>query len=150
MNVRRMRLDDVPRVVEIADALIGAPRWAPQAYIRAIDPAAVPARIALVAETPGTGLSGFLVSVLIPPQAELESIGVIQSARRQGIARLLIVTLFDLLKPLGGTEVMLEVRESNTPAGALYASLGFIESGRRGRYYSDPQEDAILLRRVLV
>lgn len=149
MNIRRMRLDDVPRVVEIADALVAAPRWAPEAYVRAVDPGAIPARIALVAETPAAVLSAFLVAVLIPPQAEMESIGVSKTAQRQGIARRLIAELFDLLKQTESTEVMLEVRESNAPARALYASMGFVETGRRDRYYSDPQEDAILLRRWL-
>jgi ribosomal-protein-alanine N-acetyltransferase len=42
-------------------------------------------------------------------------------------------------------EVTLEVRASNHPALALYRSLGFVETGRRPRYYVDPVEDAVLL-----
>jgi ribosomal protein S18 acetylase RimI-like enzyme len=42
--------------------------------------------------------------------------------------------------------VLLEVRQSNRPARALYLSLGFIETGRRHGYYADPVEDAIQMR----
>ena len=144
-----MRVDDVPRVTEIADSLTGAPRWAREAYARAADPGAVPARIALIAEEPGGDICGFLVALLIPPQAELESIGVATPAQRRGVGRRLVEELFDLLKASESTEVTLEVRESNTAARALYASMGFVEGGRREGYYSEPQEDAILLRRLL-
>ena len=38
----------------------------------------------------------------------------------------------------------LEVRESNAPAIALYQSFGFTERGQRKRFYSDPEEDALI------
>jgi ribosomal-protein-alanine N-acetyltransferase len=145
-----MRSDDLARVVEIADSLAEAPRWAPEVYARAADPGASPARIALVAESPDTGVAGFAVAVLIPHEAELETIAVAQTAQRQGIASRLLTELFDLLKGHDSAEVMLEVRASNYSALALYASLGFSETGRRKGYYTDPKEDAILLRRSLV
>jgi ribosomal-protein-alanine N-acetyltransferase len=144
-----MRVEDVPRVVAMADALDHAPCWTAEIYGRALDPAADPRRIALVAEEPEGEIAGFLVTVLIPPQAELETLAVAKTAQRQGMARRLCAALFADLDPLGITEILLEVRESNVPARALYASLGFAETGRRSGYYSDPREDAILLRRVL-
>jgi ribosomal protein S18 acetylase RimI-like enzyme len=47
------------------------------------------------------------------------------------------------------TKVMLEVRASNHAARGFYACAGFVETGRRPGYYSDPEEDAILLARQL-
>lgn len=41
--------------------------------------------------------------------------------------------------------VLLEVRASNQPALALYASMGFQRVGLRKRYYSNPEEDAVLM-----
>jgi ribosomal-protein-alanine acetyltransferase len=142
-----MRPDDVSQVVRIADTLGEAPHWAPDRYARALDPSSVPRRIALVAEDPGAGITGFLVTVLIPPQAELETIAVDKPAQRQGIARRLFAALTAAMIEMCVTEILLEVRESNHPARALYASLGFLETGRRRAYYSDPEEDAILLHR---
>jgi ribosomal-protein-alanine N-acetyltransferase len=37
------------------------------------------------------------------------------------------------------------VRASNEKAIALYSKLGFRNSGRRTKYYRDPEEDAVLL-----
>ena len=148
-NIRPMRVGDVLRVVAMADSLDQAPRWTAETYARALDPAGGPRRIALVAEDPEGDIAGFLVTVLIPPQAELETIAVGKTAQRQGIGRRLYAALFAALDPLGITEIVLEVRESNVPARGLYASLGFAETGRRSGYYSDPREDAILLRRML-
>jgi ribosomal-protein-alanine acetyltransferase len=142
-----MRLEDVARAIEIATSGDEAPRWAPDVYERALDPEAAPVRISLVAEDPEAGILGFLVTVLIPPQAELEMIAVSRAARRQGIARGLMAAMMAELKERHITEVMLEVRESNHPARLLYVSVGFAETGRRPAYYSDPQEDAILLQR---
>ena len=43
----------------------------------------------------------------------------------------------------------LEVRDSNAAARMLYRQLGFAEEGRRSAYYRDPEEDALLLGRVV-
>jgi ribosomal-protein-alanine N-acetyltransferase len=48
-------------------------------------------------------------------------------------------------RELGAQVAWLEVRPSNTPALNLYHSLGFKKMGRRPRYYTDTQEDALLL-----
>ena len=42
---------------------------------------------------------------------------------------------------------LLEVRESNQAAIELYRSLGFVAVGTRRNYYSQPLEDALLLRK---
>lgn len=147
MNTRPMRLEDVPRVVAIAHSLEEAPHWNSQAYLGYLDPAALPAGVALVAEDAIAGVVGFLLTALIPPQAEVQLIAVAKHAQRRGVARGLFAELIATMKELQITEVMLEVRESNRAARALYFSLGFEETGRRGGYYSDPKEDAILLSR---
>lgn len=142
-----MRPDDIPQVIEIADALRDAPHWPPMVYVEALGPDAVAPRIVVVADDPEAGIVAFLMTVLIPPQAELESIAVAEKVQRQGIGARLLAELFAVMKTKQITEVMLEVRESNHPARAFYAAAGFTETGRRTGYYSDPKEDAILLRR---
>jgi len=147
VNIRPMRRQDMALVMEIAAASPRAPHWPQTVYAAMLTPDAVPARIALVADDPLTGVLGFLVAVLIPPHAELESIAVVAPTQRQGIGALLLAELLAVLKKKQITEVMLEVRESNSAARAFYASAGFVETGSRTGYYSDPKEDAILLRR---
>lgn len=145
-----MRLEEIAAVIEIAGALPEAPQWPPQIYARALYPDAVPERIALAAEDSELQLVGFLVAVLIPPQAELETIAVVKEAQKQGIATALFTELLATLSRRQITDVMLEVRQSNHAARPFYRSLGFVETGRRPGYYSDPKEDAILLQRAVV
>jgi len=144
-----MRPHDVPQLMEIAASLPQAPRWAQIAYTNALDPEIAPQRIALVAELAEASLAGFLITILIPPQAELETIAVARDAQRQGIATRLLDKLLFILQKRQITEVMLEVRESNYAARYFYASAGFSEMGRRAGYYTDPKEDAILLTRAI-
>ena len=43
---------------------------------------------------------------------------------------------------------MLEVRASNVPAIAFYTQMGFQQIALREQYYSNPVEDAMILRRI--
>ena len=61
----------------------------------------------------------------------------------------LLLYLIDEIQQAGGTEISLEVRQSNLAAQQLYISLGFVEVGERKRYYPPagdlPGEDALIL-----
>jgi len=46
---------------------------------------------------------------------------------------------------LSVNKLTLEVRPSNVQAIALYRKVGFVEKGVRKKYYSDTQEDAIIM-----
>lgn len=141
--------------MEIAAALPHAPHWPPEAYRTALDPAALPRRIALAAEALDThiqktqpeasAVAGFAVASVLLPQAELETIVVAAQGQRRGIGRLLLTALLQELRRAGVTEVLLEARASNAPALGLYAAAGFRQTGVRPRYYADPQEDAVLM-----
>jgi [ribosomal protein S18]-alanine N-acetyltransferase len=148
IQLRPMTAADVAAVLEIAESLPHAPRWSRAAYLTALDPDSPLRRIALVAESglPERKIAGFVVAVLIPPAAELETIAVAMRTQRRGVARQLFTALSDELRASDMTEVTLEVRASNLPALGFYRALGFAHSGRRTRYYADPVEDAVLMR----
>ena len=59
-------------------------------------------------------------------------------------AKLLVEHVMAECRVRGASFVSLEVRVSNAGAIALYAGLGFIETGRRKKYYENG-EDAILM-----
>ena len=67
-------------------------------------------------------------------------------ARRRGAARAVVQALLKQACERGLASLYLEVRPSNTPAIALYRSLGFEEVGRRKHFYRHPTEDALLMR----
>lgn len=65
--------------------------------------------------------------------------------RRQGIGELLLMNTITQAYALQATEITLEVRPSNQAARNLYTKYGFIDVGRRKRYYPDTGEDAIIM-----
>jgi [ribosomal protein S18]-alanine N-acetyltransferase len=145
-QIRHMIAADLPQAVEIAQSLKDAPHWSESAWQSALDPNSARRRIVLVADRPQDGIvQGFIVASLVSPQAELESIAVAEASQRKGLGRRLFAALAAELRDAGIGEIFLEARASNTAALGLYQALGFRESGRRMRYYSDPAEDAILM-----
>jgi ribosomal-protein-alanine N-acetyltransferase len=145
IEIRAMLPSDIDAVCRIAESVPQAPHWPRNVYATAVDAKRRPARIALVAESMQQAVVAYCIAVVIPSQAELETIAVAAEHQRRGIARRLVSTLLVKLKEISVTEVMLEVRESNSAARGFYAALGFAEAGRRPRYYADPEEDALLL-----
>ena len=145
--IRPMAEKDLDGVLEIAASEKQAPRWRREAYLAALDPAAALRRVALVAEDACTGnMAGFAVASVTPPEAELETIVTAPTYQRQGLARQLFAALVAELRSAGVSELVLEVRASNGAAKAFYRTLGFVESGRRPRYYAEPVEDVALMR----
>ncbi|HEY1805285.1 MAG TPA: GNAT family N-acetyltransferase [Terracidiphilus sp.] len=147
LQIRPMTADDLTQVLAIAASLPQLPHWPEAAYVAALNPEAIPRRIALVAAASQTGtIEGFTVASLLPPQAELESIAVSSESQRQGLGRMLFDGLIGELRSAGACEITLEVRASNLAALAFYRAAGFGHSGLRRGYYIDPIEDAVLLR----
>jgi ribosomal-protein-alanine N-acetyltransferase len=76
-------------------------------------------------------------------------VAVSPTARRRGIGGQLLDAAIAVAEQHNADALYLDVRESNAVARALYRSRGFVEVGRRRRYYRRPAEDAIVLRRAI-
>ena len=95
----------------------------------------------------GEKLAGYIGSQTVMGETDMMNVAVNPDFRRQGVAQTLILALVEALKAQGSHWLMLEVRDSNVPARALYEKLGFSEVGRRKNYYRNPKEDALILRK---
>ena len=89
---------------------------------------------------------GFMLAWRAADELHLTDLGVSAPARRRGIARALVEGLRTEGELTGARVILLEVRERNAPALALYRALGFDELDRRARYYTDTGEDAVVMR----
>lgn len=98
---------------------------------------------------PEGGLLALCVVARAADEVEIHDVEVHPAARRRGLARRLLERALAEAAQEGARVAWLEVRAGNLGAQALYAGLGFIESGRRAAYYRDPDEDALVLRREL-
>lgn len=88
---------------------------------------------------------GYVIFWVVAQEMHILNLAVHPQHRRQGIGRRLLQEALAYARALGAVTAWLEVRPSNTPARTLYESLGFEEVGTRPQYYTDTQEDAILL-----
>jgi ribosomal-protein-alanine N-acetyltransferase len=159
LQIRPAVLDDVEAVLALDRATALLPHWTAGEYARAIEPAAHPAasnrvhRSLFIAES-GNALAGFVVAKIAriaeEVSAELESIAVAASARRQGVGRALCGQAIEWVRLMGAHSIELEVRSQNEAAISLYAGLGFAAEGIRSRYYRDPADDALLMRLNLI
>ena len=95
-------------------------------------------------------IQGFVIARAVGAEWEIENIAIDGLARRRGLGTRLLGELLDMARAKGVKAVFLEVRASNRAARALYEKWSFTESGRRKRYYKDPEEDAILCQLVFV
>ncbi len=94
-------------------------------------------------------LLGYAMGRVICENCEVYNIAVVRERRREGIGGALLARLLAGAREAGCAAALLEVRESNREALALYAREGFTVNGRRRGYYHAPREDALLMRAIL-
>lgn len=92
---------------------------------------------------------GYIGSQSVPPESDMMNLAVLPEVRKQGVAQALVAELIRILHSQGIESLTLEVRVSNAPAIALYTKLGFEIIGKRPRYYVNPKEDALIMRKEL-
>lgn len=153
-EIRSMTQADIPAVMEIEQEAFPTmwPRTAYEyelqhnrlaRYIVAVEhEVPVGARNGRVAREEVVGFLGLWCNV---GEGHIVTIAVKASHRRRGIGELLIISAIDIATAEGLEVVTLECRVSNTPAQALYEKYGFRRVGVRPRYYSDNNEDALIM-----
>lgn len=85
---------------------------------------------------------GFLAIQQLVGELEITNIAVKKAHQGEGWGSQLLAHLDHVDFP-----ILLEVRASNTSAQALYQKFGFEVIGKRQRYYHEPVEDAIIMKR---
>jgi ribosomal-protein-alanine N-acetyltransferase len=85
----------------------------------------------------------FLLAWLVSDELHVLSVATLPEFRRQGLGRALLAHAIDFARSRGGQTVLLEVRQSNQAALALYQTFGFVTARIRPRYYADNMEDAV-------
>lgn len=78
-------------------------------------------------------------------EAHLMNIAVHPEYRGIGTGEKILEALIDLCKIKNMNDMTLEVRFSNIPAQNLYKKFGFIQEGMRKHYYSNNNEDALIM-----
>ncbi|MBA4502832.1 ribosomal protein S18-alanine N-acetyltransferase [Marinobacterium marinum] len=99
----------------------------------------------------GEQLAGYCLFSRVLDEAELLRVATAPAARRQGVGIALLQHAEQALRADGIERLLLEVRQSNRSAQALYQKLGWQTIARRKDYYPHPDgyEDALIYQRTL-
>jgi ribosomal-protein-alanine N-acetyltransferase len=92
-------------------------------------------------------VAAFCSCWVIADELHINTVAVDPVRRRQGLGRALMVQVLAEVALEGVRRATLEVRRSNAAALRLYEGLGFAVAGVRKRYYTHPEEDALILWR---
>ena len=130
--------DDFSQIVALEEQSFSNP-WTPDAFAEML---ASPVTQLHVARRAPREIVAFCACWLIGDELHINTVAVAATLRRQGIATGLLT---HLLHATGAARATLEVRRSNVAALKLYERLGFATTAVRPRYYSYPEEDALIL-----
>jgi ribosomal-protein-alanine N-acetyltransferase len=136
---------DIERVSEIERASFSDP-WSRGSFDRLVRDDRV--HFAVACSSDGA-IVGYVVAWFVMDEGEIADLAVAPEARGRGVGAALLDATIRVARAHGTSALYLEVRDSNAPARRLYGSFGFMEVGRRRRYYRKPVEDALVLRLVL-
>jgi ribosomal-protein-alanine N-acetyltransferase len=136
---------DLAVLLALDRAATAAPHWSEAEYRRLLTEDT--GHVTLVIEE--DYVQGFIIGRDLGPEWEIENVVVAEAARRRGLGERLVRELLSLARSRGAQAVFLEVRESNGAARGLYSKMGFVETGRRKSYYTNPEEDALLYKKIL-
>lgn len=138
---RSMTLQDIPAVREIELEAFTAP-WTPGAFHSELTNNQFAQY--MVMEVDGV-IAGYAGMWVIMDEAHVTNIAVRSQYRGQKLGERLLRELQRTAVFLGSKRMTLEVRVSNYIAQGLYRKLGFKESGVRKGYYTDNNEDALIM-----
>ena len=88
---------------------------------------------------------GFAGVQIVADEAHIMNVAVLKNFRRMGAADKIIKLIKKEAKQRGAAVMYLEVRKSNIAAQSLYCKHNFRVLGIRKKYYSDNDEDAIVM-----
>ncbi len=149
LTFRRMRLEDLERVMEIEKDGFTHP-WSADLLRREMlhdwSTVLVAAEMRCgPAGPPREVILGFIVFCLVHDEVHVLNIATAVEERRRGVGRALMLEAARRGVRAGAVLATLEVRRSNAPAIALYRELGYRQVGIRPNYYADEGEDAIVM-----
>jgi len=137
---RRMKTDDIDSVVAVEKRSFSVP-WSEKMFLEELDN---PNTVYYVAEI-NKNIVAYCGMWIITGEAHITNIAVDPLYRGRRIGSGLMRRIMEVAREKKLTGITLEVREGNTSAISMYKRFGFRVEGRRKGYYSDNQEDALIM-----
>lgn len=138
---RPMQLSDVPIVCLIEQESFPTP-WTEGAFVNELTNNHFAHYVIMELDGAVAGYGGMW---LILEEAHVTNVAVRQPFRGRGLGERLMAELMNKASFLGAVRMTLEVRVSNRIAQRLYEKMGFYAAGVRRKYYTDNNEDAVIM-----
>jgi [ribosomal protein S18]-alanine N-acetyltransferase len=139
--IRHMELKDIPEVVEIDRSSFTLP-WTERSYKYEVqENRAARCWVTTLDER----VVAMLVLWIIVDEAHIATIATHPHFRRRGLASRMLIKALISAREQGAEKALLEVRARHAVAQKIYCDIGFVEVGRRPKYYHDNGEDAVLM-----
>jgi ribosomal-protein-alanine N-acetyltransferase len=141
LEIRAMEEEDLDEILSIEKKSFVTP-WSRKLFIEAL---AFPLSRNYVLATTSKKTLGYANFYVVQHEAHMLNIAIHPERRKQGLATRLLKHTIRELSGKGVTEFYLEVREGNGDAIGLYQKFGFEFIGRRKKYYTETNEDALVM-----
>jgi ribosomal-protein-alanine N-acetyltransferase len=135
-TIRRLRLADLDRILEIERASFGDEAYDRNLFAEFFRRCR---ELFLVVER-DRNILGYMIACIRGEQAELVSVAVDPAARSRGAASALMQSALRRLRRRGIARIVLMVRVTNDQARAFYERYGFETVRRAPRYYEDGED----------
>lgn len=141
LTVRRMTLEDIDRIVEIETMSFHTP-WTRENF--QFELTENRCAVYMVGEVDGN-VAGYGGMWKMVDEGHITNIAVDPKYRCMGVGDAILNTLVKYASENGIAAMTLEVRTQNKPARSLYSKHGFTDKAIRKGYYTNPDDDAIIM-----
>ncbi|GIO51815.1 ribosomal protein S18-alanine N-acetyltransferase [Paenibacillus cellulositrophicus] len=141
LTFRPMTLEDIPAVMVIEHDAFTLP-WTEEAFRNELTHNHFARYMMMEWNGEPVGYAGMWTVI---DEAHVTNIAVLSPYRGRKWGERLLLELMKTASQLGMKRMTLEVRVSNRVAQNLYMKMGFEPAGLRKGYYSDNQEDAMIM-----
>ncbi len=134
-RIRPVGAFDVALLADMHKAIFTAPwdrPWSAESFAQIL---AMPGACGWLLESEGQPL-GFALACFTLDEGEILLTGIVPAAREHGHGAQLMRAVIGAAREAGVIRLFLEHAEPNSAAARLYQRLGFLQIGRRPRYYS--------------
>lgn len=139
--VRPMKEDDLERIMKIEQVSFPTP-WSQHAFLTELKENEYARYFCLERDKQVIGYMGLW---FILEEGHITNVAVAPEFRGQRLGEFMMRSVMQKMRSEGMERMTLEVRTSNFMAQRLYERLGFVLVGKRKGYYSDNQEDALIM-----
>ncbi len=140
-SFRKMKIEDIPNVMVIEHEAFTLP-WTETAFQNELTNNLFAHYMVMEYEGKPIGYAGMWTIV---DEAHVTNIAILEAFRGRKLGDRLLDHLMKIASIKGMIRMTLEVRVSNIVARSLYEKKGFESAGIRKGYYSDNNEDAMIM-----